>query len=318
MNKYLFFIAWLLIIFNINAQNNSLDVMLDSIQKNERATKNKSIIKQYETDTYINKTKHLTTQNILIVVIGLIVILIFTLIFIIKVQITKNKILRFESEQQKANEEIYTLMLRQQAKVEEGRLLERHHISEELHDGILNRLLGARLGLEFLSLDQGKDKDKYTFYINEIQSIELEIRDLSHELKYTQLDTNKDFITILEGYISNQSNLHSFNYSINQNCNIFWEDINDYIKVNLYRIIQESIQNVIKHAKANTITINFSLNSNKLLLDITDDGIGFNSNKESDGIGLLNIKSRVSKLQGNLKIKSEIKKGTLLAINVPL
>lgn len=367
MNKY-FFITCLLIAFSLNAQNSSFDVMLDSIQKLrklskdknleintrllyakkaselsyktkvdsiilkyehiklndslldvERASRNKFTRIQYETDNYIDETKRLATQNILIIVIGLIIILIFILIFIIRIQITKNKILRFDSEQQKANEEIYTLMLRQQAKVEEGRLFERHHISEELHDGILNKLLGSRLGLEFLSMDEDDEiKEKYSFYINEIQSVEREIRDLSHELKHTKLDADKDFITILEDYIAHQSNLYTFQYNINQNRTIFWEDINDYIKVGLYRIIQEALQNIIKHAKANTISINFSLNSNNLHLDIIDDGIGFNSNQNNDGIGLLNIASRVSKLKGEFKIKSKIRRGTTLAIKIPL
>ncbi len=291
----------------------------DSLLDLERASRNKFARIQYETDTYIDETKRLTTQNILIIVIGLIVVLIFILILIIRIQITKNKILSFESEQQKANEEIYTLMLRQQAKVEEGRLLERHHISEELHDGILNRLLGSRLGLEFLSIDEkDQSKESYSFYINEIRSIEREIRDLSHELKNTQLDPDKDFITILEGYAGKQSNLHTFQYTINQNCKIFWEDINDYLKVNLYRIIQEAIQNVIKHAKANKITINFALNSNVLHVDVIDNGIGFNTNQKGNGIGLLNIASRTSKLKGTFKVNSKIKEGTTLTIKIPL
>ena len=291
----------------------------DSLLDVERTSRNKFARVQFETDTLIHETKRLATQNILIVVTGLIVFLILAFVFIIRNQIAKNKILRFESEQQKANEEIYTLMLRQQAKVEEGRLLERHRISEELHDGILNKLLGSRLGLEFLSMDEDTEsKEKYGFYIHEIQSIEREIRDLSHELKNTQLDADKDFMTILKDYIGNQSSLHPFQYKINQNGTIFWEAINDYIKVNLYRIIQEAIQNVIKHAKATTLTVDFSLNSNELHLDIRDNGIGFNPNQKHEGIGLLNIASRVSKLKGTFNMKSEIKKGTTLAIKIPL
>ena len=90
----------------------------DSIQKSERAIRNKFARIQFETDTYIDETKRLATQNILIVVIGLILILLFALLFIIRGQQTKNRVLRYESEQQKANEEIYTLMLKQRTKIE--------------------------------------------------------------------------------------------------------------------------------------------------------------------------------------------------------
>ncbi|MDO5970162.1 ATP-binding protein [Flavivirga aquimarina] len=289
----------------------------DSLLDIERASRNKFARIQYETDNYKDETKRLATQNILIVSIGLIIILVSALIFSIKVQITKNELLRFESEQQKANEEIYTLMLRQQSKIEEGRLIERHRISEELHDGILNRLLGSRLGLEFLTMDN-HNKEKYRFYIDEIQTIEKEIRNLSHELKNTKLDADKDFVAVLKDYISNQSNLHAFQYNLHLKGTIAWDDINDYIKVNLYRIIQEAIQNVIKHAKAKTITINFYLKSNNLYVDIADDGIGFGPNLKRNGIGLLNIESRVSKLKGKLTIISKIKIGTILVIQVPL
>lgn len=364
LNKYYFFIAYLLVTFNLNAQNSRFDVMLDSVQrlrklskdKNlemntrllyakkaselsyktkvnsiihkyghiklnnnlldiERVSTNKFVKIQYETDNDIDETKRLTTQNILIAVIGFIIIII--LFFIIRIQIAKNKVLRIENEQQKANEETYTQMLRQQIMIEEEHLFERYHISEELHDSILNKLFGSRLGLEFLSLDETDgNKEKYSFYINEIQSIEKKTKDLSHQLKHTQLDAYKGFITILEDYMSHQSNLHTFQYNINQNRTIFWEDINDYIKVGLYRIIQESLRNIIKHAQANTISINFSLSSNKLHLDIIDDGIGYNQN--NDGSGLLNIASRVSKLKGELKIKPIIRTGTILTIKVPL
>ncbi|AUP77805.1 ATP-binding protein [Flavivirga eckloniae] len=292
----------------------------DSLLDVERTSRNKFARIQYETDTYIDETKRLTSQNILIIIIGLIIILVFALILIIRIQITKNRVLRFEGEQQKANEEIYTLMLRQQAKIEEGRLLERHHISEELHDGILNKLLGSRLGLEFLVIDEKnkeKNKEKFNIYIEEIRTIEKEIRDLSHELKNTKLDAEKDFITIMKNYVDYQSNLHAFQYNLSHNPNILWENIDDYVKVNLYRIIQEAIQNIVKHAKATTITINFLLNSNKLYLDIIDNGIGFNINKKNNGIGLLNIKSRASKIKGELKINSKSKEGTTLTVKLP-
>ncbi len=289
----------------------------DSLLDIERAARNKFARIQYETDNYKNETERLAAQNILIVVIGLILILIFMLVFTIRVQITKNKILRFESERQKANEEIYTLMIRQQAKIEEGRLLERHRISEELHDGILNRLLGTRLSLEFLIMNQ-QNKTQYSPHIDEIQAIEREIRDLSHELKNIKLDTDKDFITILKDYIESQSNLYNFHYSINRNADINWEDINDLIKVNLYRIIQEAIHNVVKHAKATYITVSFSLDKKHLCLDISDNGMGFNINQDTNGIGLMNIRSRVSKLNGGVSIHSEVKKGTTIVIRIPL
>ena len=100
-------------------------------------------------------------------------------------QRTKNKALVFEKEQHKTNETIHTLILKQQSKLEEGRVKERNRISEELHDGILSKLFGVRIGFEFLSSKFKADRDLQQFNenINNLQAIENEIRDVSHELK---------------------------------------------------------------------------------------------------------------------------------------
>ncbi|WP_299550290.1 sensor histidine kinase [Seonamhaeicola sp.] len=290
----------------------------DSIQKNERLTRNKFARIRFETDTYIDKTKRLSSQNTVIIAIGLVIVLVLGLLYIIKIQHSKNEKLRFVSAQQVANEEIYSLMLRQQAKVEEGRLQERHHIAEELHDGILNRLTGSRLGLEFLFYDDAPVKVKYKPYLNEFQSIEKDIRDLSHNLKNTKLNLNGDFISIIKTYLKPLCELHQLNCEVTNDQTIFWEDINDIIKVNLYRIVQEATQNTIKHAKATNLLVSFLLINTHLQLEIRDDGTGFNPQKPAKGIGLKNIASRVEKLKGTLDINSEVKKGTILTITIPM
>ncbi len=293
----------------------------DSLLKQERALRNKFARIEYETDNYIDENKRLTNQNLLIAAIAAIIILIMVLLYIIRLQLSKNEKLKLEQAQQKANEEIYSLMLREQSRVEEGRLQERYRISEELHDGILNQLLGARLGLEFISYEEdSKNKEKYQVYLNEIKNIEKEIRDLSHTLKNTALVANKEFNTIIKEYVDTQSQRHHFGYEIHSNSTIVWNDINDIIKVNLFRIIQEAIQNVVKHAKANLITLKFSLQGNKLHVTISDNGVGFDNTKKeiSTGIGLKNIASRATKLNGKLKIDSQPDKGTSLEILVPI
>lgn len=94
--------------------------------------------------------------------------------------------------------------------------------------------------------------------------------------------------------------------------------MNEGTRIDIYRIIQESIQNIIKHAQANHVTMLFSLKKNVLEINITDDGIGFDANKSYKGIGLKNIVSRVSKLRGSYQITSNPNKGTELNLSISI
>ncbi len=290
----------------------------DSLISLERANRNKYARIQFETDQYIKEAKRLTTQNILIVVIGSILVFTLGLLYFIKVQRTKNKALVYEQMQQEANQEIYALMLNQHEKLEMGRLLERHRISEDLHDGILSQLFGTRMGFGFLQVGGDKETLKqYEQLQQELQSIEKEVRDVSHELKADSSFSKTSFETILENYVKQQSAIGNFKYSIKKERLLLFETISNSIKVAIFRIVQEAIQNIIKHAKANVLTISFKEKENILYLSIEDDGIGFDAKTKHKGIGLKNIESRVLKLGGTFNITSKPNQGTIVNISVP-
>ncbi len=288
----------------------------DSIQKNERLTRNKFARIKFETDAHIEKTKTLASQNTLLSIIGFVIILSLTLLFIIRHQKIKNQRLIFEDNQQKSNEEIYSLMIQEQTNIENGKLAERHDIGEELHDGILNRLTGTRLGIEFSFLDD-EFKESLSDYIKEVKTIEKDISALAYNLKNTQIaDTNFD--KYLKDYIENQCKLNKLQFQINYRSHIVWQDVNDIVRINLFRVLQESLQNVIKHAKASLVTFNFNIEGNRLHLNIIDNGIGFNTNTTYEGIGLKNIQSRISKLNGSVCFEPENGKGTTVVIQLPI
>ena len=291
----------------------------DSLQKQERTVRNKFTRIEYETDEYIQETKRLTTQNILISVIAGIIVILLGLLYFIRQQRTKNKELLFEQEQQRANQEIYDLMLKRQSNLEEGRTQERHRISEELHDGVLGKLFGARVGMGYLSLTgDEEDVTEYKGYLDELQGIEKEIRDISHALKSNILKTDNSFLGVIEEYVSNQSKVHGFECVINTEKDINWLAIDDKLKVTLYRIVQEAIQNVIKHASANKIDITFAKTAEMLNLNINDDGKGFNTLKGKKGIGLKNMESRILKHNGIFRINSKEGQGTSVNITVSI
>jgi signal transduction histidine kinase len=290
----------------------------DSLQIEERKIRDKFTRIRFETDEYIEETEMLSAQKMMISIGSVVALLILSLLYFLKVQRTKNKELLFEKEQQKSNEEIYSLMLKQQSSLEEGRLRERQRISEDLHDGVLGKIFGTRLALGFLNIN-GNDETitKHKLYVDELQNIEKEIRTISHELKNEILSSQTDFIKIVENLLNTQSEIGSFNFKIINN-KAAWDTIDNKIKINFYRIIQEAIQNINKYSKAKNVNIEFDLFNDSVYLYIEDDGIGFDTNSKSNGIGLKNMKSRVSKLNGNFDIKSAVNKGTKISIFVPV
>ena len=83
-------------------------------------------------------------------------------------------------------------------------------------------------------------------------------------------------------------------------------------------MLQETMQNIYKHANANHVKISFKLKNNVILLSVKDDGSGFNVTKAKKGIGIKNINSRVKEIGGKVSIDSGIDKGTKISIELPL
>lgn len=290
----------------------------DSLLQAERKSKDKFARISFETDEYIIQNDKLEEQNRKIIFSGIIIVLFGILIFVIKSQQSRNKEFSLKQEQQKANEEIYNLMLFQQQKIDEGRSDEKERIAQELHDGILGRLFGARLNLDSLNkrVDENGILSRNNF-ISQLKSIEEDIREISHDLSREKNEVNNNFLGIFNNLIEQQENISEAKVNCNVSREIYWDKIENNIKINIYRILQESLQNINKYAKAQNITIEISLTNDYLHINISDDGVGFHVTKKNKGIGLKNIISRTEACKGFVEIKSEIDKGTSIFIKIP-
>lgn len=294
-------------------------VFNDSLRNVERKTRNKFARISFETDEYIEENKRLSKQKIRLLTIGLMSILIVSLVYYSIIQRARNKRLLLESERQKANEQIYLLTIEQQKRLEDEKIKERNRISQELHDGILGKLFGVRINLGFLELEgNGETLKKHERFLDELQSIEAEIRDVSHQLGNNLKSSEIDFFDIVEELVKNKSVIGSFTYELNVDKAIDWQNINEVIKVNIYRIIQETLQNIVKHAKAKKVVLDFFVAKNNLTIRISDNGIGFEVKKRKKGIGIKNMKSRMWELKGTFDIQSKIGKVTILYFTIPL
>ncbi|PIA78545.1 hypothetical protein BFR04_03145 [Gaetbulibacter sp. 4G1] len=288
----------------------------DSLQKSERRIRNKFARIRFETDKIEQENVRIARERMWLFIISVTLIITSFLVYLVITQRNKNKELKFIQQQQETNEEIYNLMLSQQDNIEEARTLEKKRISEELHDGVLGRLFGTRLSLDSLNMGTNAEAiNTRSQYISELKTIEDDIRKVSHELN-TDFVSGSGFVDIIKTLVETQTKAYGFDYELKTNDDINWEEASNKTKIHIYRIIQESLQNIYKHANATLVKISFQVKNNVFCLKINDNGSGFDVNKAKRGIGLKNINSRVEEIKGDLTINSELNKGTTITIKV--
>jgi signal transduction histidine kinase len=210
-------------------------------------------------------------------------------------------------------------MISQQNAIEAIRIEDKKRVSQDLHDGILGRMFGVRISLDSLDkLDEVTAAIKRKKYLSELKEIEQDIREISHDLNKEKSEVINNFVAIIDKLLENQREIFDSELIANIDSSIKWELIPNSIKINLYRIVQEALQNCNKYSKAKTIKIEFKNEVDYLFLIISDDGVGFNANKVKKGIGLQNIFYRTKECNGEVDIKSHTGEGTTIEIRIPI
>jgi len=291
----------------------------DSLQKADRNIADKFTRIEYETDEIKQENTDLTTQNRNLVYIFGSLLILGLFLYIIKAQKAKNRELLYKQEQQRVNEEIYNLMISQQSNVETIRVKEKKRVAQELHDGVLGRMFGVRMNLDSLNkINDESASHQRNSYLTELKNIEQDIREISHDLNREKSELINNFVAIVDNLFEDQKKTFKSKLVSNIDSNIKWELMSNANKINLYRIIQESLQNANKYANATAIKVEFKKELDNLFLQITDNGIGFNINKAKKGIGLQNMLSRINECNGTFEIKSKKGEGTIITVTVPI
>ncbi|MEM8506778.1 MAG: ATP-binding protein [Bacteroidota bacterium] len=290
----------------------------EKLQLQERNIQDKFARIQMETDEIIEEKEFLERRTALLGGIAMGLLVLGVGIFTIISQRISNQRLKFKQKQQESNQEIYNLMLAQHGKLEEGKKSEQKRVSEELHDGILGQMLGIRLVLS--GLNERTDAtaiEQREELIGKLQELEEEIRTISHELNAAAYQKVHNFIISVKELIQNVQRSSGIITTFDYEEDFDWDRLKGDIKINTYRIVQELLQNCVKHANCKTITVSFTKDKNVLHLNVADDGVGFESAKGKRGIGLKNIISRVKKLNATLEFDSAPGKGTVVGITIP-
>ena len=291
--------------------------LTDSLLRVERNVRNKFARIELETDQLEAENEQISKENVYLIILSIGILLTAILIYVVVTQRARNRQLKLVQKQQKADEDIYNLMLGQQDKVEEARSKEKIRVSKELHDGVLGRLFGTRLSLDGINFKDGKEAMMTRAnYIGQLKTIEEDIRKISHELN-ADFVAGSGFMDIVTELIENQTQAYGLNYNFNYTDDISWDLVSNKTKINIYRIVQESMQNIYKHAEAKKIEISFSLKKNVICLAIKDDGIGFDTTRSKRGIGIKNMTSRVEEINGTIDFTSQIGEGTEVYVKIP-
>lgn len=299
----------------------------DSLQMVERATRDKFARIEFETDEISTQKKIVETKNNqltnsiwFLLAISVLVILLIVLLFKNYSQKARTRELLLKQDQQDNNEIIYDLMLSQQQKLEEGKNFEKQRISLELHDGVMGKLSAVRLNLFATFHKLGLvENEQLLLQIEEIQAVEKEIRSIAHDLNKNLFANNAKFVAVVQSLFDKIQKHATLDLKLQISDEVNWNLININIKINLYRIIQEALQNIEKHADAqNVLVLITKPMPDKINITISDDGKGFDIQQKKTGIGIKNMQKRAADLNGVIEISSQRQNGTKINLTLPI
>lgn len=195
----------------------------------------------------------------------------------------------------------------------EGQDEERKRIAQELHDSIGGNLAGIKLQLASVK-EKTQTLNTISGQLDETYQL---VRDISHTLipkKFRQ----DDFTQLIKEYTKSITSTGKLNVEFHPHPEDKINTLNEIVKMELFKIIQELMTNTLKHAKASTTDIHLNYFEDSITLLFEDNGKGFDTSKNGEGIGFKNIKSRIEKLNGTLHVDSAINRGTVVSIEIPI
>jgi PAS domain S-box-containing protein len=195
---------------------------------------------------------------------------------------------------------------------------ERYEIGCELHDNVCQILAAAKMSLGMMKSSLMPSAiESYNSSCESILLATKEIRNLSHRLAPAFFDNTK-LDAAFESLLRTFNLDEMYNISINFDKHSQEVEISQDVQLNLYRILQEQLRNIMEHANCTDIEVNVFISNNNLQMKIADNGVGFNVNEVRYGIGMANMKRRADLFSGQMFVNSSPGKGCELMIVLPV
>ncbi len=224
-------------------------------------------------------------------------------------EINKQKIAQLEKDKKL---EIMDAMISAEEK-------ERKRIAEDLHDGLSGLLAATKMQFDSVQRETEtvRAHPKFSHALQSLDNASGEVRRIAHNMmpeilmKYGLVDALSEFITNIRA-------AHHLNITFEHTG--MQQGLTQTQELIIYRVLQELVSNIVKHAAATEVLIQLNITNDTLLVTVEDNGIGFNTKtaNRSNGIGISNITSRVQYMGGDLKIDSMLGKGTSVYIEIEL
>ncbi|GGJ73570.1 PAS domain S-box-containing protein [Anoxybacillus voinovskiensis] len=236
-------------------------------------------------------------------------------------------------EDEVTQEKYYLLVLRDQTikkKEEEARIsklmvkqlteakeMEHKRLAQELHDGVGQSLYSIAIALD--NIIQRVHDQKLHEYINEVRKelgkVMEDVKSYSQQLRPKSIDELGLVPTIESLVQSVQTKMPTTTFVFSAN---FEMRLSPTLEINLYRVVQEALHNIMKYSKATHVVIRVEKRTQWLYIYIADNGVGFSVEEKKEGLGLKHIRERISQLNGMINIQSTIGEGTIIEIHVPI
>ena len=196
--------------------------------------------------------------------------------------------------------------------IAQAEITEQRRIAQDLHDSIGSML--ATIGNQLSELDEHLDPvvlQKSTELVNRTSD---EVRRIAHNMMPEEL-MKFGLVSALQSLVDN---LASLNFQVEFVHYGMTSRLEPTKEIHIFRIVQELVQNVTKHAHARKVILNLTRQDDQLNVMIQDDGLGFDNKKNANGMGMASIKSRMAYLKGKFAIDSFPNQGSTVILDIPL
>jgi signal transduction histidine kinase/ABC-type uncharacterized transport system substrate-binding protein len=207
-----------------------------------------------------------------------------------------------------------------------GRLIEaqdqeRQHIAREMHDDLVQQVAVIGVGLSTLkrrlAADDVAARDRILLLQEQVNRLNEWIRRLSHELHSSTLH-HLGLVAALRDYCREFTDAHGV--AVNLDIPDVFEPIEENLSVCIFRIVQEALHNIAKHADTQTAEVKLTRENNELSLAVRDRGVGFDPKRTvaGHGLGLISMKERVKLFNGTFEVNTSPGAGTEVSVRIPL
>jgi len=265
-----------------------------------------------------NNQQQRRALSVLGIGVGLLLLFIYYINRFYKEKIKNANIIKVQNDkinQQKINELQDKIQINSMQSMLTGQELERERISKDLHDSLGGLLSTIKLQVDHLSSKESKVEliPEYKKATQLLDTAVGEVRSISQNLQPVALN-KLGLIPALNDLInryntSSGPEIHFQHFGIPKK-------MDQMVSLGVFRIIQEILNNAIKHAQASEVLVQLNKEDDNIIIHVEDDGVGFDSEAKYKSMGLENIKSRVNYLKGTIEIDSRPNNGTSFLINV--